>query len=148
MYHPDLCKDSHVESIYNEITIKLVNKLNQIRTKDIKKSDYAYYKLGIKYYRNIHPNQFYKRNMDTTFETKTYKELVLIINRIYLSFKLSEQYFKKVIDEYPESLYLEDSKTKIQLLKKLYKSYENINIEENKIVNNEKYINEMGIKIM
>ena len=94
-YHPDLCKDSHIESIYNEITIKLVEKLNQIKTKEnmetkeiksenkpglvkINEQDYVYYKLGIKYYRNIHPNQFYKRNLDTTLETKTYKELVTI----------------------------------------------------------------------
>ena len=167
-YHPDLCKNSHIESIYNEITIKLVKKLNQIKTKEnmetketketknenkpglvkINEQDYVYYKLGIKYYRNIHPNQFYKRNLDTTLEIKTYKELVTILNRIYLSFNLSEFYFKKVIKEYKQSPYLEDAKIKIQLLKKLYKSYENIDIEEKKLINNGEFIKEMGLKIL
>ena len=164
-YHPDLCKDSHFESIYNEITKKLIEKLNQIKAKEsietkeiendnkpglliIKEQDYVYYKLGIKYYRNIHPNQFYKRNLDTTLETKTYEELVTILNRIYLSFILSEYYFKKVIKEYTRSPYFEDAKIKIQLLKKLYKSYENMNIEENKLIDNGKFIKEMGLKIL
>jgi len=31
-YHPDLCKDIYLEGMYNEITIKLNQKLNQIRT--------------------------------------------------------------------------------------------------------------------
>ena len=148
-YHPDLCNDSYLESAYNEITKKLVNKLNKIKANEnIKNQDYAYYKSGIKYYRNIHPNQFYKRNPDTTFETKKYDELVLVLNKIYLSFNLSEYYFKKVIDEYSQSPYLEDAKEKIKLLKKLYKSYENVVLEESKIINNEKFINEMGLKIL
>ena len=164
-YHPDLCNNKYIESIYSKITVRLVNKLNEIKNKEnieiqeiksnnkyglvkIKEQDYAYYKLGMKYYRNIHPNQFYKRNFDTTFETRTYEELVSILDRIYLSFNLSEHYFKKITNEYPQSPYLEDARTKIQLLKKLYKSYENINIEENKIVNNEKFIKEMGLRVM
>ena len=112
------------------------------------KYDYTYYKLGIKYYRNIHPNQFYRRNQDSTLETKTNGELVQILNKIYLSFNLSEYYFNKVIKEYSQSPYYLDSKEKIKLLKKLYKSYENITIEENMIINNEKYIKEMGLKIL
>jgi len=167
-YHPDLCNNSYLENMYNEITKILVNKLNEIKTKDnglnnniqnnnvkneygiikIKEQDYIYYKLGIKYYKNIHPNYFYKRNLDKTFETKTYNELLKILNKIYMSFKLSEYYFNKVINEYSNSIYVEDSKEKIKLLKKLYKSYKNIVIEENKIINNEKYIKEMGLKIM
>ena len=152
-FHPDLCKDSKFEPVYNEITVKLVNKLNKIKESTAVKnaeggSDYAWYKLGIKYYRNIHPNQFYKRNADTTFETKTYKEWISALNKIHLSFDLSKYYFKKVADEYPQSPYSEDSRTKIQLLKKLYKSYENIIFEENRIVNNDKFINDMGLKIL
>ena len=163
-YHPDLCNDSYIQSIYNEITVKLVSKLNEVKIKEspehrdiknnnehglvkLKNQDYVFYKLGIKYYRNIHQNQFYKRNLDTTFETKKYKELVSILNKIYLSFNLSEHYFKKVIDEYPQSPYFEDAKTKIQLLKKLYKSYENIVLEENKIINSEKFMSEMGLRM-
>jgi hypothetical protein len=30
-YHPDLCKDIYLEKIYNEITIRLNNKLNQLK---------------------------------------------------------------------------------------------------------------------
>jgi len=167
-YHPDLCSDSYLEIMYNEITKILVNKLNELKIKDkennqniennneksengiikIKEQDYVYYKLGVKYYKNIHPNYFYKRNLDTTFETKTYDELLSVLNKIYISFKLSEYYFNKVINEYSKSMYLEDSKEKIKLLKKLYKSYENIILDENKIVNNGKYMEEMGLKIM
>jgi len=167
-YHPDLCNDSYLEIMYNEITKKMVNKLNELKTKDnennqniennnvkneygiikIKEQDYIYYKLGVKYYKNIYPNYFYKRNLDTTFETKTYNELLSVLNKIYMSFKLSEYYFNKVINEYSKSMYLEDSKEKIKLLKKLYKSYENIILEENKIVNNEVFMKEMGLKIM
>jgi len=166
-YHPDLNKDSYFESIYNEITKKLVNKLNELKVKDnennrkiirknlrneqgiinIKEQDYVYYKLGIKYYKNIHPNYFYKRNQDTTFETKTYKELITVLNKMYMSFKLSEYFFNKVISEYSQSMYLDDSREKIKLLKKLYKSYENITLQENKIVNNTKFMEEMGLKI-
>ena len=113
-----------------------------------KGQDYIYYKLGIKYYKNIHPNKFYKRNSDSTFETKTSNELISILNKIYLSFNLSEFYFNKVINEYSESPYSQDAKEKINLLKKLYKSYENISLEENKIINNEKFISEMGLKII
>ena len=48
-----------------------------------KNPDYAYYKLGIKYYKNINPNYFYKRNPDTTFDTKTRDELLAVLNKIY-----------------------------------------------------------------
>jgi len=153
-YHPDLRSNTENESLYNEITVSLVNKLNEIKNKENTKTqktenqDYAYYKLGMKYYRNIHPNQFYKRNMDTTFETKTRDELVSALNKILLSFDLSEYYFKKVTDEYPQSAYCEDSKAKIKLLYKLYKSYKDIDLEENKIVNNDAFIKEMGLKIL
>jgi len=169
-YHPDLCSNSYLESMYNEITKILINKLNDIKsnheyktskgnepppgsqdiasTKRGSTHDYMYYNLGIKYYKNIHPNKFYKRNPDSTFETKTYNELVSILNKIYLSFNMAEYYFKKVIEDYSQSPYYDDSKTKIKLLKKLYKSYENIVLEENKIINNDKYINEMGLKIL
>jgi len=119
--------------------------MSEIKTKE---KDYIYYKLGIKYYKNIHPNYFYKRNPDTTFETKTCEEMVKILNKIYFSFKLSEYFFTKIVNEYSTSMYAEDSKEKIKLLKKLYKSYENILLEENKIVNNGKFMEDMGLKLM
>jgi len=151
-YHPDLCKDVYLEKMYNEITIKLNEKLNQIRTgNDIDKNaqSYRYYKLGIKFYKNIHPNKFYKRNDDGTFEPKKYEEQLKLLNKIFISFNTAEYYFTKVITEYPESEWAEDAKEKIKLLKKLFKSYENINIEENnKIIDNNKFVNEMGLKIL
>ena len=158
-YHPDLCNNTYLESMYNEITKILVNKLNEVKVKnnlgnneiEINKNreqDYHYYKLGMKYYKNIHPNKFYKRNTDSTYETKKYDELVSVLNKIYLSFNMSEYYFKIITEKYPQSAYYEDSKAKIELLKKLYKSYENIVLEENKIVDNNDFINEMGLKIL
>ena len=160
-YHPDLSSNN------SEITKILVGKLNELKVNDnIEKQnlkdkiikepattvsgawDYFYYKLGIKYYRNIHPNKFYKRNEDSTFETRTYDELISVLNKIYLSFDLSEYYFNKIITEYPQSVYYEDAKAKIKLLKKLFKSYKDMALEENKIINNEKFISEMGLKIL
>ena len=166
-YHPDLCSNENLESMYNDITKKLTEILNNIKTNSIQKNDantincknknelikvneqdYAYYKLGIKYYKNIHPDQIYKRNLDTTFETKTYDELVSILNTIFLSFNLSEYYFRKVVEEYKNSPWTNDAKEKISLLKKLYKSYENINVEERKIINSSDFVNKMGLKII
>lgn len=171
-YHPDLCKDEYLEKTYNEITIILNNKLNQIKTGNknndivsknyneinlsgnnslmkIKDQGYAYYKLGIKYYKNIHPNQFYKRNEDRTYEPKTYEEQLKILNKIFISFNAAEYYFGKVIMECPNSEWVNDSKEKIKLLKKLYKIYENINVEENiQIIDSNKFVNEMGLKIL
>jgi len=152
-YHPDLHNDSYCESVYNDITVKLVNKLNELKTSEnnqisAKEQDYKYYKLGVKYYKNIHPNSFYKRNQDTTFETKPYDELVSVLNNIYLSFNLSEHYFNLVINEYPKSPYAEDAKDKIKLLQKLHKSYENIILEENKIIDSTGFMNEMELKMM
>jgi len=122
--------------------------MNNKNTQKIPAQDYTYYKQGIKYYRNIHPNKFYKRNSDATFETKTSDEINSTLKKIFLSFNLSEFYFSKILEEYPKSPYFEDAKAKIKLLKKLFKSYENIEIEENKIIDNEKFIQEMGLKIL
>ena len=117
-YHPDLCKDIYLEETYNEITIKLNKKLNQIRTgNNIKENkntqSYEYYKLGIKFYKNIHPNQFYKRNVDGTFESKTYEEQLKLLNKIFISFNTAEYYFTKVIMEYQESEWTDDAKRKL-----------------------------------
>jgi TolA-binding protein len=172
-YHPDLCQDDYLENKYNEITIKLNNKLNQIKndnnTEDnislknngkinsvdnkslinISSQSYVYYKLGIKYYKNIHPNQFYKINTDKTFVPKTYEEQIKILNKIYVSFTSAEYFFTKVITDYPKSEWANDARDKIKLLKKLYKSYENTDVEKyNQIIDGNKYINEMGLKVL
>jgi hypothetical protein len=162
-YHPDLCKDEYLENIYNEITIKLNNKLNQIRRNNAEEKinivkignrnnpnkDYEYYYLGIKYYKNIHPNNFYKNNTDKTFEPKEYEEQLKILNTIFISFNCSEYYFRKVITEYPKSEWKNDSEEKIKLLKKLYKSYKNMDVENNnQIIDSNKFVADMGLKIM
>ena len=159
-FHPDLhnthCEDNdYMESMYEEITKILVNKLNEARDLNeeavINKNmeqDYAFYKMGIKYYKNIHPNKFYKRNGDSTLVTKKYDEMVSVLNKIYLSFNLAEYYFKIITEKYPLSAYFEDSKAKIELLKKLYKSYENMVLEENKIIHNEAFMNEMNLNML
>ena len=154
-YHPDLCSSNYLNSMYNEITKILVNKLNKIKenknnfeSNKIIEKDYLYYKSGVKYYRNIHPDKFYIKNDGSTLKIKKYDELISILNKIYLSFNLSIFYFKKIVEEYPQSPYFQDSKEKIYLLNKLYKSYENIIFEENKTINNDKYMNEMGLKIL
>jgi len=112
------------------------------------KVDYELYKAGINYYKNIHPDQFYKRNSDTTYKTKTKKEIIDVLNNIYLSFNLAESYFNEVIKEYPLSPYMADAKRKIQLLKKLKKCYENVEIDEGMIVDNSGFVKMMGLKCL
>jgi outer membrane protein assembly factor BamD (BamD/ComL family) len=71
------------------------------------------------------------------------------LNSIFVSFNGAEYYFTKVIMDYPKSEWAEGAKEKISLLNKLYKSYENINIEDNnQIIDSNKFVNEMGIKIL
>jgi len=77
-YHPDLSQDANTETANIEITKKLTNILNDLkiyarnkqvdinevsnepakRACPLENQDYLYYKLGIKYYKNIHPNLF------------------------------------------------------------------------------------------
>jgi hypothetical protein len=165
-YHPDLSKDTDMETVNNEITKKLTNILNDLkiysRNKQavsgdfsnqpvnglikLENQDYLYYKLGIKYYKNIHPNFIYKRKTDNTFTLKPYNELMPALNNIILSIYLSENYFTKVILEYPNSIWRNDSIAKIKLLLKLTKSYENIDPNEKKVIDSTNFINKMGIK--
>jgi hypothetical protein len=168
-YHPDLSKDTNAETtetVNNEITKKLTNILNDLkiysRNKQkvsidvsnqpenglipLENQDYLYYKLGIKYYKNIHPNFIYKRKTDNTFTLKPYNELMPALNNIILSIYLSENYFTKVILEYPNSIWRNDAIAKIKLLLKLTKSYENINPSEKKVIDSADFIKTMGIK--
>jgi hypothetical protein len=167
-YHPDLSKDTDMEIINNEITKKLTNILNDLKIysrnkqeaikNDPNKSengliplenqDYLYYKLGIKYYKNIHPNFIYKRKTDNSFTLKPYNELMPALNNIILSIYLSENYFTKVILEYPNSIWRNDAIAKVKLLLKLTKSYENINPNEKKVIDSTDFVNTMGIKPM
>jgi len=165
-YHPDLSKDTNTETINNEITKKLTNILNDLKIYaknkqeavidvsnqpinglvQLENQDYLYYKLGIKYFKNIHPNFIYKRKPDNTFTLKPYDELMPALNNIILSIYLSENYFTKVILEYPNSIWRNDAIAKVKLLLKLTKSYENINPNEQKIIDSTNFINQMGIK--
>jgi len=165
-YHPDLSKDTNTETINSEITKKLTNILNDLKiyaknkqeavidvsskTENglvpLENQDYLYYKLGIKYFKNIHPNFIYKRKPDNTFTLKPYDELMPALNNIILSIYLSENYFTKVILEYPNSIWRNDAIAKVKLLLKLTKSYENINPNEQKVIDSTSFINQMGIK--
>jgi hypothetical protein len=155
-YHPDLCTDENLEIMYNEITIKLTNILNKLKANEnqdnqftkIKEQDYELYKLGIKYYKNIHTDKFYKKSDNGTYQTKTYEELVSALNSIFLSFELSEYYFNKLIEEYPQSLWYNDAMDKVNFLKRLHKRYKNMNLEENKMTNYLQFVNEMGLNVV
>ena len=162
-YHPDLCKDEYLEKTYNEITIKLNTLLNGVKNKNTASANagkqmrdtsatsqsYEYYRLGIKYYKNIHPNQFFKRNADRTYEPKSYDEQLKNLNMIFVSFGSAEYYFTKVINEYPGSEWADDANEKIKLLKKLYKSYENFEtLTVNQIIDSGKFVEEMGLKLL
>jgi outer membrane protein assembly factor BamD (BamD/ComL family) len=134
------------------IAVKNNGKINSSDTQSlisISNQSYVYYKLVIKYYKNIHPNQFYKRNTDKTYVPKTYDEQLKILHTIYISFNSAEYYFKKVITEYPTSEWAHDARDKIELLKKLYKSYENTDVEKyNQIIDSTGFIHEIGLKMM
>jgi hypothetical protein len=164
-YHPDLCKNDKTE-INNEITKKLTGILNDLKIHSknnpknipaaakqaenglihLEQQDYLYYKLGIKYYKNIHPNFIYKRKSQTSFTLKSYNELLAALKNIILSIFLSKLYFTKVILEYPNSIWRNDAIAKVKLILKLTKSYENINPNERKVVDSRQFVNEMGIK--
>jgi len=166
------CEINGLSNKSNEITIKLNNKLDQLNNENIinqnnnifdkygnknilenyfliiKGQDYEYYKLGIKYYKNIHHDKFYK-NSKAIFEPKTYEEQLNILNQIFISFNSAKYYFNKILIEYPKSEWAEDSKDKLKLLKIIFKSYVNMNIEENnQIINSSNYVKEMGLNIM
>jgi hypothetical protein len=165
-YHPDLSKDTNKKIVNNEITKKLTNILNDLKIYaknkqeavidvsnktenglvQLENQDYLYYKLGIKYFKNIHPNFIYKHKTDNTFTLKPYDELLSALNNIILSIYLSENYFTKVILEYPNSIWRNDAIAKVKLLLKLTKSYENINPNEQKVIDSTNFINQMGIK--
>jgi superoxide dismutase len=157
-YHPDLCSDEHLELMYNEVSRKLTAQLNEIKAgqftenkpedkpKEVKEGDYYYYKQGIKYYQKIYPDRFYKRNSNGIYEAKTFPELESTLKDILLSFRLSEHFFKRVVENYPGSPWVFDSKRKINLLQKLYRRYSRINISENSVIDARQFIKEMGLK--
>jgi hypothetical protein len=155
-FHPDLCKNKNLETEYNEITIKLNNILGRLKegidedSSAIRapKQDYEYYRMGIKYYRNIHPDQLYQRNTDRTYQLKKYDEQLKALNKIFISFDLAEYFFNKLINDYPNSSWRNDAEDKLQLLKKLYKYYETREAEENPhIIDAGQFISEMGLKL-
>jgi hypothetical protein len=142
-----------LKNIYNEITVKINNTLDRLKSADTSSmapnQDYAYYRLGIKYYKNIHPDQFLKRNPDKTYETKSYAQQLSALNKIFTAFTLSEYFFNKVITDFPNSPWTDDAQAKIGLLKKLYKSYENMEIQEGAhTINTGEFVHTMGLKPM
>jgi hypothetical protein len=146
-----LCGDEHLETTYNEITIKLNATLKRLKStgKDdtTPTQDYAYYHLGIKYYKTIHTDQFFKRNPDKTYETKSYTDQVKALNNILLAFTLSQYFFNKVITGFPNSPWKDDARAKIILLKKLYKIYEGMKIQaDTQIISTAEFVNIMGLK--
>jgi hypothetical protein len=167
-YHPDLSNNTNTETFNDEITKKLTNILNDLKIYSknrqniindvssrpenglvpLENQDYIYYKLGIKYYKNIHPNFIYKRKTDNTFTLKPRNELMAALNNIILSIYLAENYFTKVILEYPNSIWRNDAIAKVKLLLKLTKSYENINPSETKVINSAGFVNKMGIRFV
>lgn len=172
-YHPDLCANAVLEMKYQEITIRLNGILDRLQRRGgegpavsaanpdavrkrcqsggivpVKEQDYAYYKIGLKYYRNIHPKRFYRRTSEHTYKTKTSKELAEVLNSIFVSFSAAEYYFKKVVHEYPASPWAADARDKIALLKKLRRSYESFVINENRTNNYSQFADTAGLKIL
>ena len=152
-YHPDLCKDEYLEKEYHEITIKLTGKLDQLHSGSsavkTENQDYEYYRQGIKYYRKIHPDQFLKRKEDNTYVPGTYNQQMEKLNEIFISFNSALYFFGMVLSDYPGSPWADDAKDKLVLLNKLQKIYSSMNIENhNQIIDSNKFVEEMGFKII
>lgn len=148
-YHPDTCSDDTLLPLFSSITIKLNQKLDQARSRShgispaapvspgrgragspenavVPETDqaYAFYRQGIKYYRTIHPDQFYEKKSAAAYEPVGYEEQLKALEKIFISFNGANYFFRKVVDEYPQSSWAADAGDKINLLKKLWKSYE------------------------
>jgi len=121
-HSPEL--NNELETVYNEI-LRIFNNtldnLNKNMVKDMKryenlKIDEYFYLIGYKYYLKINPKQLENNYLETFFEITKYEILIKSLKKLYLSFNVSEHYLNKIINEYPESRYLEEAKDRINLL--------------------------------
>lgn len=143
--------DENSAPVNNEVTISLVNALNELKTgKSCEENltDYECYRQGINYYRNIHPDRFYKRMGGKNYQTLTNDEIKTALQKIRGSFELSRHYFAKLLNEFPQSQWAEDAALKIKLLDKLEKSYGDITVEGEKISSFDTFMNQMGLRRM
>lgn len=146
-YHPDKCNDENQYELFHEISIRLTAKLDQLNTKQIVSEypiniletentskaiiaiaqDYALYKVGIKYYKKIHPSYFYKTggvsSLFSGFEKHCYEKQLELFREMLDCFYMSELYFKRLIENYPTSIWKEDAIEKIEYLSKLKARY-------------------------
>jgi len=176
-YHPDLAAgDSGREALYTEITVKLTAALNRLKKAQAGKTPdasppqgpaaaeevpasaaeapssvadqaYAYYRLGIRYYKRIHPDKFFRKKDNGTYISKPYREQVEALNEIHAHFACAAYCFGKIAKDYAESEWAADARAKLALLKKLAKSYENIDACRTiKIIKTGKFAEEMGLR--
>ena len=138
-YHPDRCSDSRLLEEYSEITRKLNAVLERTRrslppeeappgdrlrlTQGNRKNDYAFYRLGLQFYRQIHPQRLFRRLADGRLKPRTYEEQAGILNQIYISFRISEYWFRRLVGEYPDSEWAADGRDKILFLNKMKERY-------------------------
>jgi hypothetical protein len=132
IHHSELNNELNLENVYNEI-IKIFNStldnLNKYIVKDLKKEknkhlnfDAYFHLIGYKYYLKINQKyqKYFNNNMlEKHFKNIKYEILIKYLKKIYLLFNVSEHYYNKIINEYPESSYLEEAKDNIVILKKL-----------------------------
>ncbi|MBN2736965.1 MAG: hypothetical protein JXR70_08300 [Spirochaetales bacterium] len=102
---------------------------NKVRL--MKNQSYAYFRLGVDFYRQIQPSRWiYLESIEDFFfnddRVTTFDEQKKMFSRIFINFQKSLQYFMAVISEYPDCPWVEDSKSKILYLGRLLQRYRKI----------------------
>ncbi len=146
-YHPDQNSDKEKSKLFHEISIRLTAELNKLRSKEEftaftaliengdasgKKiveieQDYALYKAGIVFYKRIHPSKFYKQSsIDSLFSgfvEHDYETQLKVFRDMLDCFYVSERYFKRLIADYPNSIWKNDAIEKIKYMNDLKSRY-------------------------
>lgn len=151
--HPDLCNES--ERIRNHYIFaqvctayKRLSKNKSTAQKNVVKQSakqtagtntivvhkdqaYAYYKQGIVLFEKIHPSQW-KTERKGLISTKiagddtTQKEIQAKIIKLVSLFPKSYYYFSIVVNEYPDSIWVQDSMEKMKLIEERMNRYKDI----------------------
>jgi hypothetical protein len=118
-----------------EVTLPVLSKplINnqQIGIQKHKDPAFVYYKTACKYYELVHPSHW---NLDKTItingktdeENKLQKETMEKVKELVSLFPKSYYYFSIVVHDYPNSVWVHDSKEKMLLIEKRMKTYKKI----------------------
>jgi hypothetical protein len=135
--HPDICPDD--EKYRNHLLFIEINKaykrllerkktiennvvVNEDRIKGIivhKDPAFVYYKAGIKCFQKVHPSVWIKNSVEESESIQVIRDLITLLPKSYY-------YFSIVVFEYPNSIWVDDSKEKMETIEKRTKQYKDI----------------------